>query len=162
MDTRGSSGLVAVLASAALALGSAGCGGSDDTASTPAGGDSRSDFIAAADAICAKTGEEINAETVEFFPQGTAPSEKDLEELFAEVTIPALARQYEEIAALPVPEGDEEEVEALLAAADEAIAQAEKDPASLLVLQGADTPFSEVNRLSTEYGLEVCGSAEES
>ena len=65
-------------------------------------------------------------------------------------------------AALPVPEGDEDEVEALLAAADEAIAQAEKDPASLLVLQGADTPFSEVNRLSTKYGLEVCGSAEES
>ena len=150
------------LAAAALALALAACGGDSEETSTPGGDDARAEFIAAADAICAETGEEINAETLELFPQGAAANEKQLEKLFAEVTIPALARQYEEIAALPVPEGDEEEVDAILTAADEAIAEAEEDPASLLVLQGAETPFSEVNRLSTDYGLEVCGSAEES
>ena len=143
------------------AIAVAGCGeDSEDSTSTAASGGTREEFIASADEICARTAEQITAETAARFPQGATANERQLEELFAEVTIPALADQYEEIGALPVPEGDEEEIEALVSAADEAIAAAEEDPATLSVLQGSETPFTEVNRLSAEYGLQVCGSAE--
>ena len=130
------------------------------TPPTASGATDRADFIAAADAICTETAEQINADTLKLFPEGAAANEKQLGRLFAEVTIPALDEQYEEIAALPVPEGDEDEVEAIIDAADQAIAESEEDPASLLVLQGAETPFSDVNQLSADYGLVVCGSAE--
>jgi hypothetical protein len=150
-----------VLATATIAA--IGCGGdSEDSTSSSGTGGTREEFVASADAICTETAEEIAAETAERFPEGAAATEKQVEQLFVEVTIPALTDQYEEIGALPVPEGDEEEVDALLSAADEAIAEAEEDPGSLLVLQGSETPFTEVNRLSTDYGLQVCGSPEQS
>lgn len=148
-----------VLATATIAA--IGCGGdSEDSTSTSATGGTRAEFIASADEICTQTAEEIAAETAELFPQGAAATEKQVQQLFVDVTIPALIDQYEQIGALPVPQEDEEEVDALLSAADDALAEAEKDPASLLVLQGDETPFSEVIRLSTDYGFEVCGSAE--
>ena len=160
MDTPGSSRFAA-LAVAALALGFAGCGGdSEDSTATDASGGTREEFIASADAICTQTAEEIAAETAMRFPQGAAANERQLEQLFAEVTIPAIAEQYEEIGALPVPEGDEEEVDALLSAAEDAVAEAEENPRSLLVLQGSETPFSEVISLSADYGFKVCGSPE--
>jgi hypothetical protein len=147
---------------AALALTAAGCGDSDDTTGGSSDGGeatTRADFIAAADEICSSTAADINAEISARFPDGQA-QEEELAEVVTEVTLPALESQYEQIGALPVPEGDEEAVDEFLAAADEAIAETEENPEVLLTLRGAETPFDRTNELQQEFGLKVCGAPE--
>ena len=150
------------LALAALALTAVGCGDSDDTSGSSSESEestTRADFIAAADEICSSTAGDINAEISARFPDGQA-QEEELAEVVTEVTLPALESQYEQIGALPVPEGDEEAVDEFLEAADQAIAETEEDPEVLLTLRGSETPFDRTNELQQEFGMKVCGAPE--
>lgn len=152
----------ALAVACAALLFTAGCGDSDDettSETTSAVSSERAEFIAAADQICSDTGARLAAEVQEALPKdlNDAPR-KELLAIFTDVTLPGLEQQYEEIAALPVPEGDEEEVEAILAEAESAIAESKQDPLQLLVLSGEATPFDELNQLEVEYGLQVCGA----
>jgi len=160
--------VLAGIAAAVLLTGAAGCGDDSDepapATSTAAESDSLSkeEYIAAADGICTETSEAVNAEIESRFPadEGASASEEGLVAFFTEVTLPELRGQFDQIAALPPPAGDEEAVGAILDEADQAISESEANPELLLVLQGASTPFDEVNRLSQEFGFEVCGAAE--
>jgi hypothetical protein len=69
-------------------------------------------------------------------------------------------KQIDEIRALGIPSGDEQEVEAIFAAAEEALKETEEDPS--VFGQGGVGPFAKANKLSREYGLTVCGSEPES
>lgn len=160
--------VLAGIAAAVLLTGAAGCGDDSDepapATSTAVESDSLSkeEYIAAADGICTETSEAVNAEVESRFPadEGATPNEEELVAFFTEVTLPELRGQIAQIAALPPPAGEEEAVQAILAEADKAISESEADPDLLLVLEGEGTPFDEVNRLSQEFGFEVCGSAE--
>ncbi len=147
---------------AALALIAAGCGDSEDEApESSTGAESRATFIAAADAICTDTATEVKVEVRKRFEGATAaPSNEDLVAFFTEVTLPALRAQFDEIAALPPPAGEEERVQAIVDAGRGAIAESEEDPQALLVPQGSSTPFDEVNGLAQDLGLQVCGAAD--
>jgi hypothetical protein len=136
----------------------AGCGDDDSTSSEDS---AKADFIAEGDQICTQTGVDVSEEAQKRFPSGVAPADGGaIEKFFAEVTIPALRDQYEQIGALTPPSGDEDEVQAILDAGNEAVDEAEKDPRALAVLKGGKTPFDEVSQLEQAYGFQVCGAAD--
>lgn len=136
----------------------AGCGSDDDN-----GGEetqatlTKVEFIEQGDAICTKAEEGSETEAEEFAEENGFDLEKatneELEEAIAAVLVPALNQQAEEIDALGAPEGDEEQVEAIVVALEEGTAEVEDDPG--LVLDGA--PLKEASQLASDYGFEVCG-----
>jgi hypothetical protein len=153
-------------ASAALALVAAGCGGgggstesSESTSSL-----SKAAFVKQGNAICAKTEEEVTAGVAKFtkehgFSEKKPPSATQIAELAEAVLVPKVRKQIEEIRALGIPSGDEKEVEAIFAAAEEALKETEEDPT--VFGSGGIGPFAKANELAREYGLTVCGSEPE-
>jgi hypothetical protein len=149
---------------AGLSLALSACGDDEGTSTTSAEGEppSKAEFIAAADEICTETSATVAAEAEERFPDGAVPADGNdaIEDFFAEVTIPALKAQYEEIGSLEPPAGSEEEVEEIVAEGNAAVAKAEADPESLVVLSGFKTPFDKVGQLERKFGFQVCGAAD--
>jgi tellurite resistance protein len=153
---------VALLAAlAALALIVAGCGGgSDSTESTSSL--SKAEFVKQGNAICAKGNEEIEEGFEKFgkehgFSKEKEPSKAELEEAVETVLVPKISKEIESIRALGPPD---EEAEAVLDAAEEALEKGEEDPAQFLKEENAG-PFAKANKLSREYGLTKCGEEEE-
>lgn len=153
---------IAVAAIAALAI--AGCGGGSSTETTGASGAtgaqgaplSKSEFLAKGNAICAKGDQEINAAAKKVLGQG-APSQADLDKFATSTLIPNIQQQIDGLKALPPPSGDEDQVNAILSAAQSALDKAKQDP-SLLTQQGGSDPFAQANKLANAYGLTKCGS----
>ncbi len=140
------------MAVAIVALG--GCGDSDD------GGEealTKVEFIEQGDAICEKAEKQAETEAEEFAEENgfdlEKATEEELEEAVAEVLVPALGQQAEEIDALAAPEGDEDKVEAIVVALEDGTADVEEDPS--LVFEGK--PLKEASQLATDYGFEACG-----
>ena len=170
---------ITALLALALAAGliAAGCGDDDDetttaatttpttttagaTGATGATGEplSKDEFITEADAICEAGDQEIDAEAQDFFPEGGSPGAAEEEAFVSEVVVPNIQEQLDGIAALTPPEGDEDEVQAILAAAQQAVDELEEDPSALSGGGGGGDPFAEANRLAQDYGLKACGS----
>lgn len=153
--------LLAVLA-AIFAVGLiAGCGSSDDSTDTETVEETvtltKTEFIAQGDQICKQAEEDSEAEAEEFAEENgfslENASDEQLEEAVAEVLIPALDRQAEEIEALGAPEGDEEQVEAILTALEDGSAEIADDPS--IAFEG--DALKEANDLAKDYGFKVCG-----
>ena len=112
---------IAVLAATATgALFLAGCGSSDSESTATI---TKSAFVKQADAICAKGNKEINKAGNEIFGslgQNQQPSKAQLEEFATGTLIPSVETQVAAISALPVPSGDEAQVQAILDAAQQA------------------------------------------
>jgi hypothetical protein len=163
--------IIAVLALAlAAALIAAGCGGDDETTTTAAApttttsgatgatgatGEAltKDEFLKQGNAICAAGNKEINAA---FNSLGSGqPSQQEAEQTVTDTVVPSIQGQIDDISALTPPAGDEEEVSAILDAAQSALDQVKEDP-SALTQQGSD-PFKEANQLASEYGLTKCG-----
>jgi hypothetical protein len=165
---------ITALLALALAAGliAAGCGDDDDetttaapttteTGATGATGAatgeplSQDEFIAQADAICKKGDQEINAVANETF-SGGQPSQEEQEQFVTETVVPNIQKQIDGLSGLTPPEGDEDEVAAIVDAAQRAVDEVEQDPSSIGPGTGAG-PFAEANRLAEDYGLEECG-----
>jgi len=146
--------LVALLALAALV---AGCGGGDETTDSATVTLTKTEFIKQGDTICKEANEENETEAEEFAEENGFTLEKaskdELEEAVAEVLVPSLERQAEELDALGAPEGDEEEVEAIVVALEDATAEIEDDPSLVFDEKTLEKPA----QLSGEYGFKVCG-----
>jgi hypothetical protein len=153
--------LVMLGALVALVALIAGCGGGSSTEN--GGGSStendvvlKAEFIKQGDAICKKGNEESETELDEFAKQKGFQSElsKDqIEEAVTAVLLPNLQRQAEELDALGVPAGDEDEVGAIIDSLEETIADIEKDPSTFLEEGVLAKPI----RLENAYGFKVCG-----
>jgi hypothetical protein len=162
---------ITALLALALAAGliAAGCGDDDDetttaatttteTGATGATGAatgeplSQDEFITQADQICADGDKEIDQQAQETFGQGE-PSDQEVEQFASETVVPNIQRQIDGIGALTPPEGDEDEVSAILDAAQEALDEIEQDPSSLQ----SGNPFKQANQLAQDYGLTECG-----
>ncbi len=147
-----------VALAAAVALLVAGCGSSDSTTGeTPT--ISRSEYVKQANAICAAGNKEINEEFEKFakengLKQNQPPPEAKLTEAAEDFFIPSIRRQVEEVAALGVPEGAEEQVETFIANAEAEVERAEENPGQLI--SDNSTMFDEVNKEATELGLTAC------
>lgn len=162
---------VMTLLALALAAGliAAGCGDDDDetttAATTTAGATgatgatgvgtgeplSQDEFIAEADQICTDSDKKINAAGQDI---GNKPSDQEFDQFVTETLVPEIQGQIDDIRALTPPEGDEDEVSAILDAAQDGVDQIEQDPSSV---QGEDDPFQEANQLAKDYGFKKCG-----
>lgn len=152
--------LTAAVAAAALVMLVAGCGGGDDTTDETSGETvtlTKAEFIEQGDAICKKGNDQSEEEAEEFAEENDFTLEKasdeQLEEAVAEVLVPNLNQQAEEIDALGAPEGDEEQVEELVASLETAADEIGDDPS--LVFDGK--VLEEPEELAQDYGFKVCG-----
>jgi hypothetical protein len=152
---RGPLSLIAAFAVATLLLG---CGGGDE--SSASGSISKEEFIAKADAVCAKTNKQMEAALGKFLTSGeqiTNLSKADNERFVTKVLIPNLEKEIEEIKGLGVPAEDEERAKAMVAALEEGLETAEADPEALAA-SSSDIVYGIASRLAGEYGLKVCSS----
>jgi hypothetical protein len=153
--------VIALLAAlAALALIVAGCGSSSDSTETTSSL-TKAEFVKKGNAICAKGNEEVEEGFEEFgkehgFSEKKEPSKAELEEAVETVLVPKISNEVESIRALGPPD---EEAEAVLDAAEEALEKGEEEPAVFLK-EGSASPFAKANKLSREYGLTKCGEEE--
>jgi len=132
-----------------LALMAAGCGGGDD------GGEdaaplSKADFTTQADKICADGNAELESEAEAL---GDEPTQEQIEGFAADVLVPNLQGQHDDIADLGVPEGDEDDVKAILDSLQEGIDAVEADPS---LITSSDDPLAEASDLAGDYGLTEC------
>lgn len=143
----------------AFGLVAAGCGSSDDGTDTTATATiTKAELIKKADAICA-AGNKANEEAAEEAAEEAGfkledATDEQLRGLIADIVVPGVREQAEEIASLGAPEGDEDQVAAVVAAVEEGVDALEADPNE--ALEGE--PFSEASELAGEYGFKVCGA----
>jgi hypothetical protein len=154
--------LTAVLGALAVAFLICGCGGGEDDSSGDGSSSSaltKAEFIKRGDEICRKSGEAIFAEATEFAKRSginaEQPSEAQQEEVYSQVVGPALKRQSEEIADLGPPEGEEEAVEAIVAALSRGAEEIEEDPKAAL---SGKNPLEEASKLAAAFGFKRCGN----
>ena len=147
-------GLAAGVVLAALA----GCGGGDEpddfspVVSEPL---SKVEFLREADRICYSSEARIEAAADELVLGREEPDPAEVERIAISLVVPALETEVRAIRALGAPEGDEQEVEAILAATERGIRQIEADPRGLL--DGIPVPLTRAQRLAEAYGSQQCG-----
>ncbi len=138
----------------------AGCGGDDnnDSSSTDNGATTaveaitKSAFITEADQICKESNDQIDTEGRKL---GNSPTKSELESFVSNTLVPGIQQQLDQIRALGAPAGDEDQVNALLDAAQADLDELEADPG---LLSSNDEVFADANKLANDYGLKVCGS----
>jgi hypothetical protein len=139
----------------------AGCGSSDDsTDSTSSSSLTKAEFLKQGNAICAKGEKELNEEFEKFaeeenLSENKQPTKAQLTKATEEVFLPIIKEQVEGIRDLGAPSGEEEQVDEVVTAAEEALEKGEEDPASLA--NEKEDPFADANKLANDYGLTKCG-----
>lgn len=152
--------VIAALAAGALFV--AGCGGDDDSSTTSgatgaSGGSlTKEQFVAEADAICKANEESIRAEAEQTL--GTNSSSQEITDFNTEVVVPSQQEVIDSIRALGAPEGDEEQVGAILDSVQSALDTVADDPELFADPDAADREFDEADRLALDYGLTECGN----
>lgn len=150
--------LVSVLGGLLIAaLVAAGCGGNDDSGA--ADSIAKEEFIAKADAICKRSNERMEAAFADAVKGETLKkvNQARSEELVGSVLVPNVSREVEELEKLAIPDGDDERVDAMIAALEEGVETAEDDP-EVVATTSSDAIFGIASRIAKEYGLEICGS----
>jgi hypothetical protein len=130
---------IALAASAALALGA--CGDDDEeTNGGETGGEAtaltKDAYIEQATEICARTNREL----------------EQLQGSFQEEGLPLIEQNMADLRALPAPEGEEAQVDAMLSAGEQAV-ELERQAAETGREVGED-PFTEFERLAQQFGIE--------
>lgn len=136
---------------AALAVLVAGCGGGDDETSSV----TRQQFVKQANAICQEQSQKRNkiiGDAIAGMDQNKLLPKTEREDIILEA-LPPYAETPEKLEALGAPEGDEEKVEAIIQAMEEAAKDAEADPSKALT---STEQFAKANKLNGEYGLSNC------
>lgn len=142
----------------AACLAFAGCGGDEEeggfspVVSEPL---SKVEFLRQADAICISSESRIEAAADDLVTAPGDPDPAEVERIAIDLVVPALESEVAAIGALGAPEGDEEEVEAILDATEDGIAAIEADPRALL--DGVPAPLRRAQKLAQAYGSRQCG-----
>jgi hypothetical protein len=116
----------------------------------------RAAYISRADAICNRTDQRQAARYKTYQAlHGEAESAEDEEEIVTQIGLPMIKVELRELRALGSPEGQENEVGAVLVVAERALASAEADPH--LILNSQKNPFNLAESLAAGYGYKTCG-----
>jgi hypothetical protein len=141
----------------------AGCGGGDSTGS----GDSntiktssltKAQFVEHADAICSAGSARILERISAYMKEHESNSQSEAELVAKAIhatALPELEKQFDEIEDLGAPEGEQGQVEALLAALREGIVAAEKRR-RMSIASNVAPEFRRAGALSRKYGIEAC------
>lgn len=129
-----------------------GCGGDDEEEGGTAQPEplSKADFVEQANKICADGNAEIEAAAQDLPDE---PTEEQVTQFSEDVLLPNIQGQHDAIADLGAPEGDEDEVTAILEALQEGLDVVEEDPSTLL---SDEDPLGEASDLAEDYGLADC------
>ena len=154
--TRATAALLAIVLAAALGA----CGpSSEPTAGTPRPDPEKplpkAEFVAEADQICLSGDSRIEAAADDLATGRRQPSPGELRKIVDDLVIPGLRAEIVAIEALPPPQGEEEQVQAILDATSDAVEELEADPAG--VLEGPPPALREAGRLARAFGSEECG-----
>lgn len=136
--------LALVGATLALSLIMGGCGSSDGEAAL-----SKAEFLLDANAICATAGDVDPGRAL-----GRHPSPTEIARFVRGVVVPTIQDEVDGIRALIPPQGDEEEISAILDSAQAAIDEVQAHPGAV---NARPNPFRESTRLAHAYGLDACG-----
>jgi hypothetical protein len=143
---------------ALVILALAGCGGGEsDDDPYPAGVSrplAKVEFLAEADRVCNSTNARIEAAADELVAGRRDPAPAEVRRVVMGVAIPALEAEVRAIRAIGVPEGDDREVAAIIAATEEGIEQIRADPQG--VLDGPPPALRRAGRLAAAYGSAEC------
>lgn len=141
----------------------AGCGGSSDSTSTQGGPEAltQKQYARRAQAYCHRDYLR-QAKAMEKFRKAhgisRAPSQAQREQVNTAVVLGFVERRIAFLKSLPVPEGDEKEIQAIIKAMENGLEESRKNPASLAKPYDPE-PFLENRKLTSEYGFWLCGQA---
>ncbi len=112
-------------------------------------------YIADGDQICRDAEKELRGAAREIGQRarGSDPSLDEVERAAEETVIPVIRQRIEDLRGLRPPPGDEEEVDEIYDAADEALARIEANPA---LAERGDEVFRDASRLASAYGFQDC------
>ena len=135
----------------------AGCGGDDPETFSPVVTEppTKVEFLREADEICFAAEAQIEAAGDDIFDGRGEIDAAEVRRVSLAVVVPALRAEVAAIGALEPPEGDEAEIQAILDATEEGIAQIQADPAALL--DGPPAALRRAQRLAEAYGSRECG-----
>jgi uncharacterized protein with von Willebrand factor type A (vWA) domain len=139
----------------AVGLVVTGCGGGGDSSTVTI---TKAEFVKKADAACKKGEERIQTDFRNYLKEHeelTEPTEEQFSKLVDVVLTANVEQELDEIRALGIPSGDDDQVEAFLEAREEGLEKAEAEPKA--VVQGSESPFTKASKLAKEYGLKACG-----
>ena len=124
---------------------------------------SKSEFVSRSNAICAANAEKADAIFASVL-EG-APQTPENAQAFLERLVPVFQSGVEDRGAIPAPDGDEETVDAINAAGEEATAgfeeAAQTAQASAALMTGeTPDPAVEYDQLSQDYGIDGCAGDE--
>lgn len=130
----------------------AGCGGDDEATASL----SRQQFVKEANAVC-KAGERERTEIIEgatkLFKPGEVLSKERKEEFVQTGAVDPYRKMTEQLTELGTPEGEEEQVEAVIEEMERAADKAEENPIKALT---SIAPFAAANKAVTDYGIDSC------
>ena len=128
-----------------------GCGGGSGGSTTTA---AKAQFLARANAICAKALQDLHAANEQAF--GNQQASTSAVAAFVEQTlVPNVQSQVDQLRSLKPPPGDDAAVNKILDAAQADLNAAKQDPSKLT---SNEPVFSESTELASDYGLRACGS----
>lgn len=146
-----------------LLLFLAGCGSSSDSTSTQAGPETltHKQYARRAQAYCHR--DYIRqAKAMEKYRKAhgisRAPTQAQREQVNTAVVLGFVERRIAFLKSLPVPEGDEKKINAIINAMEKGLEESRKNPASLAKPYDPE-PFIENRKLTGEYGFWLCGQA---
>jgi hypothetical protein len=124
-----------------------GCGGSDEETITKA------EYVRKGNAICGKW-QQARGEMFQKVNQELKPpvTQKEKEDVVLRLLAP-YGTATEDLAEVPLPDGAEEEAEAVVTAMEDGLAQAKANPGTLI---SSNVPFAKSNELAEDFGLTEC------
>jgi hypothetical protein len=152
-------GRLATLLALTAALMSVAACGEDDASGGDESSVTKAQFVAAANEICAAADKQINVAGRDFFEslgRGAHPSDGQIVEFGEREVVPIFEQAIERLRGLEPPVGDEQEIERILAAADEGTERLAGQPESIL-----DEEPSRADRLFAAYGITTSAGSED-
>jgi hypothetical protein len=149
-----------VLALSVVAFLVVGCGGSDDsTAASPV---TKAQFIKRADRICIKADNvqprELNAYRGKYKKQLKKLGPVEYEEtVVRDLTLPSVKTEIKELKSLKAPDGEEKQVNGIIAGYKAAVRKGERNPYAVARWdRPAKDPFTGINKIVVRYGIIGC------
>jgi hypothetical protein len=144
-----------------IALVASGCGGGSSSSSASEQPLTKQQFVRRAHAICYHLSKKQVRKTEAFYKahglDAAEPSQRAQERNIVAVVLPVVEEKAEELGALPVPEGDEAKVRAIVTAMERGVRETKAHPEWLAAASAAHpNPFAESEQLVVAYGVWLC------